>query len=142
MDQNRPDIGYRPENFMGCPGQARAKPRSKIQPSLQSAGDRRRTEAAATYRARWGADNVARGTRPRAAIDQRARCAQIGASSSHPSAAIGARGSNIWPAAMRGQRACLPRAHMRTAERRGAALRGGAVARVLQNFDFDLKFQD
>ncbi|KZT75862.1 hypothetical protein F511_47113 [Dorcoceras hygrometricum] len=32
---------------MGCPGQARTKPRSKIQPSQQSAGDRRRTAAAA-----------------------------------------------------------------------------------------------
>ncbi|KZV56654.1 hypothetical protein F511_41215 [Dorcoceras hygrometricum] len=31
---------------MGCPGQARTKPRSKIQPSQQSAGDRRRTAAA------------------------------------------------------------------------------------------------
>ncbi|KZV38370.1 hypothetical protein F511_19891 [Dorcoceras hygrometricum] len=30
---------------MGCPGQARTKPRSKIQPSQQSAEDRRRTEA-------------------------------------------------------------------------------------------------
>ncbi|KZV23833.1 hypothetical protein F511_30587 [Dorcoceras hygrometricum] len=33
---------------MGCPGQARTKPRSKIQPSQQSAGDRRWTAAAAT----------------------------------------------------------------------------------------------
>ncbi|KZV42914.1 3-methyl-2-oxobutanoate hydroxymethyltransferase 2, mitochondrial [Dorcoceras hygrometricum] len=32
---------------MGCPGQARTKPRSKIQPSQQSAGDRRRTAAGA-----------------------------------------------------------------------------------------------
>ncbi|KZT76160.1 hypothetical protein F511_46815 [Dorcoceras hygrometricum] len=33
---------------MGFPGQARTKPRSKIQPSQQSNGDRRRTAAAAT----------------------------------------------------------------------------------------------
>ncbi|KZV13616.1 hypothetical protein F511_45221 [Dorcoceras hygrometricum] len=31
---------------MGCPGQARTKPRSKIQPSQNSAEDRRRTAAA------------------------------------------------------------------------------------------------
>ncbi|KZV16873.1 putative disease resistance protein [Dorcoceras hygrometricum] len=43
---------------MGCPGQARTKPRSKIQPSQQFARDRRRTAAAATI--------VARGNRPNA----------------------------------------------------------------------------
>ncbi|KZV35387.1 hypothetical protein F511_34031 [Dorcoceras hygrometricum] len=36
---------------MGCPGQARTKLRSKIQPSQQSAGDRRRTPAAAIMHA-------------------------------------------------------------------------------------------
>ncbi|KZV57802.1 hypothetical protein F511_22289 [Dorcoceras hygrometricum] len=53
---------------MGCPGQARTKPRSKIQPSQQYAGDRRRTAAAAANKshAALGRTLVAtRAARPR-----------------------------------------------------------------------------
>ncbi|KZV18076.1 dystroglycan-like [Dorcoceras hygrometricum] len=46
IDQIGPDIEYRPENFTGCPGQARTKPR-RYQPS-QCRRRRRRAAAAAT----------------------------------------------------------------------------------------------
>ncbi|KZV16200.1 AP-1 complex subunit gamma-2-like [Dorcoceras hygrometricum] len=58
---------------MGCPGQARTKPRSKIQPSQQSAGDRRWTAAAATI-----------------------LHAALGRTPAAPSAALGAGCANQW----------------------------------------------
>ncbi|KZV32055.1 hypothetical protein F511_33052 [Dorcoceras hygrometricum] len=54
IDQNGPDIEYRPENFPDCPGQARTNPR-RIQPSRhrRSGGRRRRPPpAAATTKSR------------------------------------------------------------------------------------------
>ncbi|KZT75971.1 hypothetical protein F511_47005 [Dorcoceras hygrometricum] len=97
---------------MGCPGQARTKPRSKIQPSQNFAGDCRRKAAAATMHAR--------DTRPRAT----ATCAEHGARCANYRATICAPSS---PRPTSGQ--CLRNRARDSSNNRSASMREGSAQR-------------